>query len=118
MDGARWVQKEILAAHPRAPLRVYAVWFDMFEGDERATVDPGLLRDPRVTHLWDDGKAAGRWYARFTRPGDPEDVEWDAFFVYPPGATWDRSAAQPARWGRTIVNKREDLRAALAALVR
>ena len=118
MDGARWVQREILDANRTAPLRVYAVWFDMFDGDERATVDTGLLSDPRVTHFWDEGKAAGRWYAAFTRPGDPAWVEWDAFFVYPPGATWDVSGTRPLRWGRTVVAKREDLRAALAPLLR
>ena len=117
MDGARWVQQEVLEANPRLPLRVYAVWFDMFEGDERATVDTALLSDPRVTHFWDDGKAAGRWYAAFTRPADPEWVEWDAFFVYPAGSTWDAAGARPLAWGRTVIAKREQLRTAVAGLL-
>jgi hypothetical protein len=110
VDGARWVQQEILAANPRAPLRVYAVWFDMFEGDAREAVE--------VVHLWDGGRRAGRFYASFTRPDDPEWVEWDAFFVYPPGPTWDESAAHPLAWGRTVIGKRVDLRRALAPLLR
>ena len=117
VDGARWVQQEVLDEHPDADLRVYAVWFDMVEGDTRAAVDRGLLPDPRVTHFWDEGKRAGGWYGAWTRPGAPEWVEWDAFFVYPRGATWDRSAARPLRWGRTGVGKREDLRAALLPLL-
>ena len=118
MDGARWVRQEILEANPRAPLRVYAVWFDMFDGDERATVDAGLLADARVTQFWDERKHAGRWYAQFlTQPGDPDWVEWDAFFVYPPGVTWEDSGARPVRWGRTVIGKREDLRSAVASLL-
>ncbi len=118
MDGARWVRKSILDENPRAPLRVYAVWFDMFDGDERATVDTSLLPDPRVTHFWDDGKEAGRWYARaVTRPDDPDWVEWDAFFVYPAGTTWQTAATRPSRWGRTVIGRREDLRAALTPLM-
>ena len=117
MDGARWVQQEILAANPRAPLRVYAVWFDMFDGDARETVDRSLLPDPRVIHLWDDAKRAGRFYAAFTRPDDPLWVEWDAFFVYPPGPSWDEAATRPVAWGRTVIAKREALRAAVAPLV-
>jgi hypothetical protein len=117
VDGARWVRQEILDANPTAALRVYVVWFDMFDGDERATVDTSLLADPRVTHLWDEGKVVGTWYARsLTRPEDPEWVEWDAFFVYPPGPPWAEAATRPARWGRTVIGKREDLRAAVDGL--
>jgi hypothetical protein len=97
---------------------VYAVWFDMFDGDERATVDAGLLADPRVTQFWDDGKRAGTWYARtLTRPDDPEWVEWDAFFVYPPGVAWEPAGARPLIWGRTVIGKREQLRSAVAQLL-
>jgi hypothetical protein len=118
VDGARWVQQDILAANPRAALRVYALWFDNFEGDERDLVDHRLLADARVTQFWDEQKHAGRWYARtFTRPEDPDWVEWDAFFVYAPGDTWEQAGARPVRWGRTIIGKREDLRAAVAALL-
>jgi len=112
------VRKEILDADPNAPLRVYAVWFDMFDGDERAMVDARLLDDPRVTQLWDQDKRAGTWYARsLTRPADPEWVEWDAFFVYRPGPTWAESGARPAAWGRTVIGNREDLRSAVAPLL-
>jgi hypothetical protein len=118
VDGARWVQQNVLAASPRSALRVYVVWFDMFDGDERATVDSSLLADPRVTQLWDQGKDVGRWYARtLTRPADPEWVEWDAFFVYPAGDGWEQAGAHPLRWGRTVIGKREELRESLAPLL-
>ena len=118
VDGARWVQQNVLAAFPQAPLRVYAVWFDMFDGDERQLVDRGLLADPRVAQFWDEQKQAGRWYARtLTRRDDPEWVEWDAFFVYAPGEAWEEVGAPPLSWGRTIVGQRNVLGAALAPLL-
>lgn len=118
MNGARWVQQNILAANPRARLRVYALWFNSIEGDERDLVESSLLADRRVTQFWDEQKQAGRWYAKtLTRPDDPDWVEWDAFFVYPPGNTWDQAGPRPVRWGRTIIGKREDLRAAVAPLL-
>lgn len=118
VNGARWVQQNILAAHPNAPLKVYAVWFDMFDGDERALVDPRLLADLRVTQFWDERKQAGRWYAKtLTRRDDPEGVEWDAFFVYAPGGSWEHAGTRPVHWGRTIVGKRLELQAALTPLL-
>ncbi len=118
VNGARWVQQHILAAKPRVPLRVYVVWFDAFEGDERSIVDTRLLADGRVTQFWDEQKHVGQWYARtLTRPDDPEWVEWDAFFVYAPGGTWAEAGVRPVRWGRTVIGKREDLRAAVAPLL-
>jgi hypothetical protein len=118
VNGARWVHKNVLAANPQAPLRVYAVWFESYEGDERELVDTRLLADPRVTQLWDGQQLAGRWYAHeLTRPDDPEWVEWDAFFVYPPGDTWKDAGPRPLRWGRTILGKSEELREAVGALV-
>ena len=88
-----------------------------FDGDARETVDRSLLPDPRVVHLWDDGRRAGRFYAAFTRPDDPEWVEWDAFFVYPRGVAWAESATRPAAWGRTVIHKREELRKAVASVL-
>ena len=118
MNGARWVQQNLLAAHPHASLRVYAVWFDMFDGDERALVDSRLLADPRVTQFWDERKQAGRWYAKaLTRQHDPDWVEWDAFFVYPRGELWEHAGSRPVGWGRTIVGKRQELEAALTPLL-
>jgi hypothetical protein len=35
-----------------------------------------------------------------------------------PDQTWRQTGARPARWGRTVIGKREDLRAALLPLLR
>lgn len=114
--GARWVQGEILEAQPKANIRVYAVSFPVLASDRfaKSMVDPhDLLSDPRVAHFWDERKLVGRWYEEnVTRLGGPEGerVEWDAYFLYASGATWDDKPPDPLSWGRTIVDSRERLR--------
>lgn len=116
MAGARWVQKEILDAHPGVKVRVYAISFRMLPSDRVAEwlVDPyDLLSDPRVDHFWDEDRVIGRWYAGREderSEGSGDRVEWDAYFLYDPDATWDDSPPEPVSWGRTIVQTREKLR--------
>jgi hypothetical protein len=88
----------------------------MVRFDRRDRVPVADLRDPRVVQLWDADHALGRWYeAEVTRRG--AGIEWDAFFVYPPGARWDPDGARPTAWGRTVIGKGEQLRAALLPLL-
>ena len=72
-----------------------------------------LLSDLRVVHFWDEEKMLGRWYEEnVTRIGEPGDdrVEWDAYFLYGVGTTWDEQPPSHVSWGRTIVETREQLR--------
>ena len=111
--GARWAQKDILEKNPDAKLKVYAVWFEMYPGDERATWPSGLLSDPRVTHYWDEKKIVGTWYPANSKEGSPGDVLWDAFLLYPEGAKWADVATTPITWGAPIVKAHERLEAEL-----
>jgi hypothetical protein len=113
------VQTQLLDKYPNAPLRVYAVWFNMYPGDERSKWPASLLADGRVTHLWDEEKIVGRWYnerADSMRPSlTPESkwngqILWDSYLLYAPDATWDDAPTRLLRWGRTIVAAREALR--------
>jgi hypothetical protein len=81
------VQEEILEKNPAADIQVYAVWFNMFPGDDRSGWDFSLLSDPRVRHFWDEDKLAGRFFAQsedFYLP-----VAWDIYYLYGPDAHWD-----------------------------
>ena len=60
------MQTELLAKYPKADLRVYAIWFNMFPGDARSKWPPSLLTDHRVIHRWDEGKIVGMWYGSHT----------------------------------------------------
>jgi hypothetical protein len=106
------VQKEILARNAAPDLRVYAVWFNMLAGDSRSRWDGAGVDDPRVTHLWDEGKTVGRWYsANVTHnPG----TTWDFFALYGPDA---RDLADPLSRGGTIIAERNALAAAIRPLL-
>ncbi len=109
---------EILAANPEARLQVYAVWLPILRSDAMDRWNPGNLPDPRVLQYWDESDAVGRWFMqRVTRRSD-EDVEWDAYFLYPAGATWLDVPQPLISWGRSVLRTREALRDHLLPLLR
>ncbi len=100
------MRSEILEKYRESRIEVYAVWFRNLPADARFLWPSGVLDDPRVVHLWDEVKAAGKWYAaNVTRQDRP--IEWDAWILYPPGAGF---SDLPREWGRTIVDTRDRLR--------
>lgn len=116
--GARWVQKEILAKHPDPQLKVYAIWFSMYPGDARSKWKVDLLSDCRVTHFWDEERVVGRFFATHRDPPPARGVEWDAFFVYGPEASWDGSPAPLRSFGRPVRPAHKKLQAALVPLLK
>ena len=119
MQGARWVQRELLEKHPESELQVYAVWFDVLVGDDRSAWNPELLVDPRVTQYWDSDRSLGTWFPR------QEEYEslifgplaWDIFFLYGPEAVWEDVPAPLIASGRTIISKRDRLRSGISQLL-
>ena len=84
--------------------------------DSRSRWPEHVLADPRVLHFWDEGKVVGRWYEqKVTHRGD--EVEWDAFFLYGPEASWDAKPPLVVTWGRTILSAKERLREAFHQLL-
>ena len=113
------MQTELLAKYPKADLRVYAVWFNMYPGDARAKWPPSLLTDARVIHRWDEGKLVGIWYGDRTAAMRSQlaagsswngQILWDSYLLYGTDATWTNAPTGLIRWGRTIVAGREPLR--------
>jgi len=113
------VQTELLDRHPRANIRVFAVWFNMYEGDSRARWRRELMPDRRVEHFWDEERVLGnRYYGDLARlaarqaPGTKATegrILWDAYLLYPAGARWDDGRTNVLSWGRTILLTRETL---------
>ena len=60
VDGAKWIEKEVLAKYPDEEIVVYAVWFNMVRTDRKSRWKPELMDDDRVTHYWDEGRKLGR----------------------------------------------------------
>ena len=111
------MQKQILSANPDSDLEVYAVWFNMYPGDDQSKWQSGVFSDPRVVEYWDKDKTIGRWYGKNVTRGGDDHVEWDAYFLYGSDAVWAERPEPMLSWGRTIVGTREQLRAAITPLL-
>ena len=110
------MQHDILEGHPAARLRVYAIWTDKLFFDSRDRWDAAGLADPRVTHLWDGADRVGRWMVEHA-PGF-EGGDWDAYALFPPGATWTPGAPpRPVSSASTVVANRDRLDAAILPLI-
>jgi hypothetical protein len=113
--GARWVQQWILGRDADTRYEVYAIWFSMIDGDERDAFQANVLTDLRVTHLWDEERVVGRWFAENVEvEGCDDEIIWDAFYVFGPDATWTDKPGPLACCGFPIWGERKSLRDALA----
>lgn len=101
------MQKEILEKHPKADIKVYAVWFSMLPGDSQSGWDDCVISDPRVHNLWDRKRLAGQAFA-----GDVEGAVppvWDAYLLYGPESAWKNEPPPPISSGATVIGTRREL---------
>ena len=111
-----------------APIRVYAVWFNMYPGDARARWRAELLTDERVRHYWDEQRSVGRLFLqilpRLWSVRAPEtvlsqaDALWDTYLLYPADARWDEAPPNAFSWGSTILQTKETLEQNVLQLLR
>jgi hypothetical protein len=120
VDGARWVQKDLLTPNRDADLRVFVVWFRMYPGDAKSRWPRELLHDRRVVQRWDEPKNAGRWFfdhlssLRPSRGGDgvfPQRVDalWDSYLLFDRSAAWTNMPTGVMSWGYTVIRTRDKL---------
>lgn len=107
------MRSNILQKYPSADVRVYTVWFDMMTGDSRALVDRHVLNDRRVTNFYDPQKVVGSWFARQNGDGG---VDWDAYYLYGPDATWSAQLGPLVSSGGPVIDSTADLAAAFGKL--
>lgn len=93
---------------------MYAIWEPMLPGDRRSDWDSRLLDDRRVTHLWDANRLTGQFFAE-TFEHRPRWVQWDAYYVFAQGTTWEEAARGMRGSGRTILAHTGDLERQVAA---
>ncbi len=94
-------------------MRVYAIWFAMFPGDARSKWKD-RLRDPRVSHLWDEKKIVGRWFAQHLHQ---KKTVWDAYILYSRQAHWNLESPPIASWGGPVIARSHELRRNLIRLL-
>ena len=114
VEGASWVQREILQKKPSADLEVYAVWLPILNGDLARGPRPDLITDSRVTHYWDPNKSIGEWFGNLQGSGR---VAWDVFFLYGGEATWKKKPGPLLEWGYPVIRQAEKLKKAIGPLL-
>ena len=111
------MQTEILAANPSADLRVYAIWFNMYPGDERSKWDNSLITDSRVTYYWDEAAIVGRSLVKNNVVQYKYEILWDAYLLYGPEAAWQAVLPAPMSWGDPVYLRKQQLKDAILPLL-
>jgi hypothetical protein len=112
VGGAGWIEDYVLRRYPKLPVKVYAVWAEMYPGDSPKAFPAAqkLMPDRRVTHWWDESKNVGRRFYDVVPTNTKGEIQWDAFYLYGEGAVWNEQQPSPLlTWGRTILTDRKKL---------
>jgi hypothetical protein len=107
-------------------VRVFVVWFRMYEGDEESRWPRTVFTDRRVQQRWDEAKAAGAWFLDHLRDLRPAhkvagrfpqrvDAMWDTWMLFDRGGTWKDNPDGLLSWGYTIMDTRGQLEEGLEA---
>jgi hypothetical protein len=117
---------ELLAAHPRANIRVLAIWLPVILTDLGPPSDAVRrpLDDPRVIELWDPGRWASRRMieraAMMARaegrepPLRPDEIAWDLIALFPAGTVWEDPFPTPSWYDGPVVRVLEPVEEQLA----
>ena len=92
VQGARWVQKEVLDKYKDSDLKVYVVWQPMLPTDDKTKLAKRQIVDDRSVQFWDPKNVVGRWFTEHAEGCDTlGDVAWDAYYLFSPVAEWGES---------------------------
>ena len=106
----------LLAAHPKAGVRVLVVWLPVLESDTGPPTGEVRrpLRDPRVMEFWDPKRwASARMMERAAQMrrahGEepdfgPDAIAWDLIALYPAGVAWEEPFPAPTWWSGPVVD--------------
>lgn len=116
--------REHLAEHPDLAVAVHYVWLPMFPRMAENRALEGAIADNaadrRVVQYWDDSQTVAKYFRTNVAPPEEaaglEPVLWDAFLVFDGDATWANAQQHVTAFGRTIMEDRDELIAALDAL--
>lgn len=118
VQGARWVQLNILDKYSEDEFEVYAVWMPMLPSDARDTWKEKLLSDDRVHHYWNENRSVGRWFTK--NASDCKSlgsVAWDAYYVFSDDAELGEPLASVSGCGTTIIGESDGLAEAMAKIL-
>ena len=110
VQGARWVQQEVLDKYADEDLKTYAVWMPMLASDSRDRWKAALVDDPRMTHYWNGDQAVGKWFTDNVKSCKAlGPVAWDAYYLFDADAKWEDAPAPVVACGTPIFKLTEPL---------
>ena len=87
----------------------------MLWSDAREKWDSNVMPDTRVMQFWDGERTIGQWFAKEIDGYD--GVAWDAYYLYGPDATWEKTPSPLVASGGTIYGEHEQLEKQMHALL-
>lgn len=89
VDGARWVQREIVERYRNTELKVYVIWMPILPADARKSVSETRIDGPGVRKFWDEERRVGKWIeANVKDCKSLGPIAWDSFYLFDGDAEW------------------------------
>lgn len=90
------MQRYVLDRTDDPKLRIHVIWGPMLGGETEADAREAavLMPDPRATHWWTGAHTVAE--ALRASAGLKEELAWDTFLVFAPGARWEDAPPSPA----------------------
>ena len=128
MAGASALQ-QVLLEHPKAKLKVLAVWEPVLGLDIAPPSSSNLARlsDPRVEQFWDGGRLLSQRLLSLARahperlgPNQREQLAkartvWDFIGLFPSSAHWAEEPSFPEFSGAPVVDVMDEVRSRISA---
>lgn len=119
VQGARWVQNEVVKKHADSNLKTYVVWAPMLPGDARDKWPEHLISTDRARHFWDGERVVGKWLtANMKDCPSLGKIAWDAYYLLSKDAKWGESLDGVVACGTPVIKKAEELSQEVDALLK
>jgi hypothetical protein len=92
------------------------VWELALPGDSRRAWDGRVLDDPRVIQFWDEDRLTAQSLAGFLDQSSAAHP--DAYFLFAREAQWKDSPSGLVDFGQNVIGRSDELKRALAPLIR
>lgn len=106
VDGARWVQKNVVETHRDSNLKIYVVWLPILPSDARESVKETRIDGPGVRQFWDGERRVGKWIeANVKDCTSLGPIAWDAFYLFDGEAEWTDTLGPIEACGAPVIKE-------------
>ena len=120
VDGARWVQKNVLSKDGARDVEVLAIWLPVLATDTKISAEKSkrVLLGKKITVYWDKGRTLSKWFHKNGLAPVPKQRErrlfrhgflWDCYLLYDRKAKWGKIAPKPIIVDGAVMLKKQPL---------